>query len=125
MSGRTVTGDLQEGDGVRWLGGQYYDEWTYSAAMGQRVAITMASEAVYPYLMVLRDDGTELATDDGGGASDSARVEFRALATDQYTIIATSFPLREDRSVHDPGATARGRWGSKQCWRPHGTGRGD
>ena len=107
LAGRTVTGDLQQGDGVRWAGGEHYDEWTYSAAAGQRVVITMDSEDVDPYLVVLRDDGTEVASDDDGGASNNARVEFRAPATGQYTIIATSvfsgetgrYTLRVERSA--------------------------
>ena len=87
VAGRTVTGYLQEGDGVNWPGLRYYDEWTYSAAVGQRVVITMDSEDVGPSLVVLRDDGTEVASDDGGR---SARVEFRAPATGRYTILASN-----------------------------------
>ncbi len=90
LAGRTVTGYLQEGDGVGWPGGRYYDEWTYSAAVGQRVVITMDSEDVDAYLVVLRDDGTEVASDDDGGGGLSARVEFEAPATGRYTILAAS-----------------------------------
>lgn len=90
VAGRTVTGYLQEGDRVGWPGGRYYDEWTYSAAMGQRVVITMDSENVDAYLVVLRDDGTEVARDDDGGDVFNARVEFQAPATGRYTVLATN-----------------------------------
>ncbi len=88
VAGRTATGHLQEGDGVGWPGGRYYDEWTYSAAVGQRVVITMDSEDVDAYLVVLRDDGTEVARDDDGGGDFNARVEFVAPAAGSYTILA-------------------------------------
>ena len=89
VAGRASTGSLQVGDGVGW-GVGYYDEWTYSAAVGQRVVITMDSEDVDAYLVVLREDGTEVARDDDGGGDFNARVEFEAPATGQYTILAAS-----------------------------------
>ena len=88
-AGRAVTGSLQASDGVGW-GVGYYDEWTYSAAAGQRVVITMDSEDLDAYLVVLREDGTEVASDDDGGGDFNARVEFEAPATGQYTILAAS-----------------------------------
>ena len=55
LAGRTVTGNLQPGDGVG-LDGDYYDEWTYSATVGQPVLITMAEdiESGLFWLRVLR-----------------------------------------------------------------------
>ena len=94
VAGRAVTGFLQASDGVGWSSGylgSYYDEWTYSARAGQRVVVTMDSDDVDAYLVVLRDDGTEVASDDDGGNGDNARVEFRAPAAGEYTILATSF----------------------------------
>lgn len=89
VAGRAATGNLQSSDGVGWAFG-YYDEWMYSAVTGQRVVITMDSEDVDAYLVVLQDDGTEVASDDDGGTDYNARVEFRARATEQYTIPAAS-----------------------------------
>ena len=48
------------------------------------------SEDVDAYLVVLRDDGTEVARDDDGGGDFNARVEFEAPATGRYTILAAS-----------------------------------
>ena len=70
VAGRAATGNLQSSDGAGW-GFGYYDEWTYSATAGQRVVITMDSEDV---------DGDDL----------NARVQFRAPATGQNTILAAS-----------------------------------
>ncbi|MYC52725.1 MAG: hypothetical protein F4X47_10455 [Gammaproteobacteria bacterium] len=89
MAGRSATGNLASTDGVRW-GLAYYDEWSYSAIAGQRIVVAMDSEEVDAYLMVLRDDGTEVASDDDGGDGRNARLDFRARATTRYTILATS-----------------------------------
>ena len=114
VAGRAATGNLQSSDGVgEYLG--YYDEWTYSAVTGQRVVITMDSEDVDAYLVVLQDDGTEVASDDDGGTDYNARVEFRARATEQYTILAASlysettgrYVIRVERATAGTGASAQ------------------
>ena len=137
VAGRAVTGNLQTSDGVGEYFG-YYDEWSYSARAGQHVVITMDSEDVDAYLVVLRDDGTEVASDDDGGTDYNARVEFEAPATGQYTILATSFlgedtgryTLRVERSPggEGEGARAMSPWASGQLtsvadWTPMGPGR--
>ena len=114
VAGRAVRGNLQSSDGVGW-GYGYYDEWTYSAVAGQRVVITMDSEDVDAYLVVLQDDGTEVASDDDGGTDYNARVEFRARATEQYTILAASlssettgrYVIRVERATAGIGASAQ------------------
>lgn len=92
VASRAVTGNLQPGDGVgRGFG--YYDEWIYRATVGDSVVITMDAEdpdTLDTYLVVLREDGTEVARDDDGGDGVNARVEFRAPATAEYTILAAS-----------------------------------
>ena len=121
VAARSATGDLASTDGVRW-GLSYYDEWGYSATVGQRIVVTMDSEEVDAYLLVLRDDGTEIASDDDGGDGLNARVEFRAPATGQYTILATSaiaeqtgrYTIRADRPAGGEWAdgefSGNGRW---------------
>ncbi len=89
LGGRPAGGDLDSTDGVRW-GLQYYDEWSYDAVAGERVMVVMESEEIDAYLLVLGDDGTEVARDDDGGTGLNAQVDFLAPATGQYTILATS-----------------------------------
>ena len=89
VAGRAVTGNLQSSDGVGSLYG-HYDEWSYSARAGQHVVITMDSDDVDALLVVLRDDGSQVARDDDGGTGLNARVEFRAPVTGRYTIVAAS-----------------------------------
>ena len=87
--GRASTGRIEPADRVRW-GHAYYEEWAISATSGQRIVVTMESDDFDPYLMVLSDDGLEIASDDDGGDGLNARLEFRAPATGTYTILATT-----------------------------------
>ena len=60
VAGRAVTANLESSDGVG-VGHGNYDEWSYSARVGQRVVISMDSEDALSQLVVLQDDGTEVA----------------------------------------------------------------
>ena len=88
-TGRSVTSELAATDGVA-LDGSYYDEWTFSAVAGQQLVVTMESEDVDSYLLVMQNDGTQLGFDDDGGSGLNSRVVFRVRATGLYSIIATT-----------------------------------
>ena len=114
---RPTTGVLDPTDGVRF--GQYYDEYTYFATAGQRVVVAMESEEINSYLLVLREDGVEVATDNNGGSGLNARVDFRAPTTGQYTILATNFASSRETGryvirVERPGGReGSGAWGNE------------
>ena len=121
LAGRSSRGELNSTDEVRW-GLAYYDEWSFAAIAGQRMVVTMESEELDAYLLVLRDDGTEVASDDDGGTGLNARVDLRASVTGQYTILATSadsqqtgqyvirveVPASRERADGDTSQTGRG-----------------
>ena len=88
--GRTFNGNLSSSDAV-WGDGWYYDMWTVTARAGQLVVIDMESDDMDAYLRVLRDDGTQIATNDDGGSGSNARLEFRAPYAGDYIVIATSY----------------------------------
>ena len=69
----------------------HYLEWSFSFSAGERIVANMASDEVDSYLQVVRDDGTEIASDDDGGSGTNARVEFRVPATGQYRIRASAW----------------------------------
>ena len=114
VAGRAATGSLDSTDGVRW-GLAHYEEWTFLATAGQRVVVAMESEDVDAYVVVLQDDGTEVATDDNGGSGFNARIDLRAPATGQYTILATSanagatgrYTIRVERPAGSEGRSAQ------------------
>ena len=66
-------------------------DWTFPFAAGERIVADMASDDVDSYLRVLRDDGTEIASDDDGGSGVGARLEFRVPATGRYTVRASAY----------------------------------
>ena len=65
--------------------------WTFSFSAGERIVANMESEDVDSHLRVLRDDGTEIASDDDGGFGVNARLEFRVPVTGQYKIRASAY----------------------------------
>lgn len=58
-----------------------YWELTFSFSAGERIVANMESDEVDSFLRVLRDDGTEITSDDDGGSGVNARLEFRVPAT--------------------------------------------
>ena len=89
VPGQATSGRLQSGDRIGLEVG-YYDEWTFSADAGEHVAVTMDSDDVDAYLVVLLGDGTEVAYDDDSGTSLNARLEFVSAGAGQYTVLAAS-----------------------------------
>ena len=87
--GRSATGELEETDGAS-LDGSYYEEWVFSAVAGEQLVVTMESEDVDSYLLVMQRDGTRLGFNDDGGSELNSRVEFRVPATGLYSVIATT-----------------------------------
>ncbi len=69
--------------------------WTLTARAGQRVVIDMESDDVDAYLRVLRNDGTQIATNDDGGSGSDARLEYQAPYAGAYLVIATSYAAGE------------------------------
>ena len=77
-----VTGSLSSGK---------YVSWNFSFTAGERIVANMGSEQVDSYLLVVRDDGTVVASDDDGGSGANARVDFQVPATGRYQIRARGY----------------------------------
>lgn len=69
----------------------YYWDWTFFFSVGERIVANMESDDVDSHLRVLRDDGTEIASDDDGGSGVNARVEFQMPTARQYKIRASAY----------------------------------
>ncbi|GAA0633930.1 PPC domain-containing protein [Brevundimonas lenta] len=91
--GQTVQGELGADD-AEADDGRPYDAWTFTARRGDRVSISLDSEAFDPVLRVGRMEGdvfTELETnDDGDGAGLNSRLVFTAADGGDYVIRATA-----------------------------------
>lgn len=94
--GEPMRGSLDESDAAA-EDGSPYDAWTFNATAGQRITITLRSEAFDAYLSVGRDfEGrwVELSSNDdiAGESTTDARVVMIAPDTGPYTIRANTFP---------------------------------
>ncbi len=91
------------------LSAEQYWEWTYSFSGGERIVVNMESDDVDSYLRVLRDDETEIGSNDDGGSGVNARVEFRVPTPGQYRIRASAYDEDDSGSFvlwvgdRDPG----------------------
>src|SRR5207237_4073300 len=88
--GTLATGDCQFGDG------SFFDDYSFSGAAGQQIAVEMSSAEFDTYLLLLGPDGSTLKTDDdSGGGTDSyipSEGGFYALpSTGTYIIRSKAF----------------------------------
>ncbi len=95
--GQTVNGNLQSGDCL-YTDNSLYDAYTFSAAAGQQVYMTLNSTQFNAYLLLYQGSypgGTLLTQNDDGGGGTNARIPatsgfFTIPATGTYTILANS-----------------------------------
>lgn len=65
--------------------------WTFTFSAGERIVVNMESDDVDSYLQVLRDDESEIASNDDGGSGRNARLEFTVPSSGQYEIRASAY----------------------------------
>jgi len=95
--GAQLAGALEESDAVV-EDGTPYDAWTFAATAGQRITLTLRSDAFDAFLAVGREEDGEWmelsSNDDFGYDSHDAQVVMVAPDTGEYTIRVNSFPDR-------------------------------
>jgi hypothetical protein len=93
--GAPLTGTLDDADAAA-EDGSAYDAWTFTATAGERITITMRSDAFDSYLAVGREEDGEwmelTSNDDFEVGHLHARVVMVAPDTGEYTIRANTFP---------------------------------
>lgn len=93
--GAQLTGTLDDTDAAA-EDGSAYDAWTFTAAAGDRITITMRSDAFDSYLAVGREEDGEwvelTSNDDADNGALHARVVMVAPDTGEYVIRANTFP---------------------------------
>jgi hypothetical protein len=92
--GQTVRGSLHEGSPRMEEDDTPYDLYTFEGRAGQRVQITMRSQAFDAFLVLGRmSDGERhtLAEDDDGGGGTDSRIRYELLVGGTYEIYAGAF----------------------------------
>ena len=89
--GSTVVGSLAAGDTQMARDHSYLDSYTFSGKAGQRIIITLTSQAFDPYLILLDANGDSLSQNDDGGSSADARIDYTLPADGKYAIYVNSF----------------------------------
>lgn len=108
VAAQSHAGALEAGDETRDGSGQYADAYTFEAAEGQRITVTMTSQAFDTYLIVRSPTGAESENDDAGGTTMS-RLEVVATEGGTWTAVASSFSEGETGSYQleiEMGGTA-------------------
>ena len=91
--GASVSGTLDDSDPVGPDGEYRYDDYRFTARAGQRLEITMQSEAFDTYLAVYEADGADdelYGDDDGFGRTTDSRLRFTADRDGDYLLRARS-----------------------------------
>lgn len=93
--GTPLTGTLDDTDAAA-EDGSAYDAWTFTATAGERITITLRSDAFDAYLAVGREEDGEwmelTSNDDFEDGQHHARVVMVAPDTGEFTIRANTFP---------------------------------
>lgn len=89
--GASITNRLEPGDDQLDEDGSYFDTYTFAGSAGQQIVITMSSEELDSYLILLDTSGNSLIQDDDGGGDLDARILYTLPADGQYTIYANAY----------------------------------
>ncbi|MBX9706680.1 MAG: PPC domain-containing protein [Caulobacteraceae bacterium] len=105
--GATISGELADGDGQNDAG-QIADGYTFEGRAGQRVIVTMSSDAFDTWLDLYAGEGGGQyvvdSDDDGAGEGTNSRLTYTLLEDGLYTIHARGF-AEDGRGDYEIGLT--------------------
>lgn len=90
---RPLQGELGPGDGQNFKDGAYVDVYTFAGEAGERLELTVRSDALDPFLSVYAPDGRLLGAndDDAGRATTDAHLELVLPAAGRYLAVVSGF----------------------------------
>ena len=83
---------------VKNAAGSYFDAYSFSGQQGDRVRITVTSNAFGPFLLLNRNNGSSVNVDENDEVSPTAQIEHVLPQTGLYTILVTPY----DENVTGP-----------------------
>lgn len=75
--------------------GEFYDTYTRTLAVGQRLHVRLEATAFDPYLIVRAPDGNQTDNDDTSPQDRNASIDIGATQAGTYTIMVTSYAVGE------------------------------
>lgn len=91
LNGPEVSARLGRGDKVLPVDNSFYHVYAFDGKAGQQVTIEMASQEVDAYLILLTEDGSELAQDDDSGGEKNAKIVITLPTDGTYIVLANSY----------------------------------
>ncbi|WRH69028.1 MAG: PPC domain-containing protein [Planktothrix sp. GU0601_MAG3] len=95
LNGPEVTDTLKQGDEVLPVDNSFYHVYAFEGKAGQQVTIEMNSNEVDSYLILLTEDGDELAQDDDGGGEKNAKIVATLPKDGTYILLVNSYEAGE------------------------------
>jgi len=95
LNGAIVRATLSSGDNVLASDNSLFDVYSFDGRAGTAVEIEMVSQDIDPYLILIGPDGTEVAQDDDGGGSTTAKIIATLPKDGTYLAIANSYQGQE------------------------------
>jgi hypothetical protein len=89
--GSVVSGVLEPRTTQLSADGSYYNTYTFEARAGQQIQITMTSDEIDAYLILLDPSGNSLIQNDDGGSGTDAQIVYTLPVTGRYTIYANAY----------------------------------
>lgn len=96
-------GALRRGDDQLADTGEYYDEYELNLQAGQLVDLTMESDAIDSYLIIVSPSGDQMDSDDYYTNDPTSRLIFIAPENGAYRVLATSYRAGESGAYQIEG----------------------
>jgi S1-C subfamily serine protease len=95
LNSEPIQGRLTVNSNVLPADNSYFNAYSFEGRAGQQVEITMASNQLNAYLILVSPDGKDLAQDDDSAGGNDARIVVTLPANGTYTILANSYGAGE------------------------------
>jgi len=98
LNGPEISDILKQGDKVLPFDNSFYHVYAFTGKAGQQVTIEMNSKEVDSYLILLTEDGSELAQDDDSGGEKDAKISITLPTDGTYILLVNSYEAGESGS---------------------------
>jgi hypothetical protein len=89
--GSVTSGRLEAGGSQLPADGSYFDTYTFEGRAGQQIQITMTSDEIDAYLILLDPNGNSLIQNDDSGDELNAQIVYTLPVSGRYTIYANAY----------------------------------